>query len=350
MKTHRSYLVGALRGVPLVALYCFQSAWAAPATPAAKKAPQKASTVNSKATATPTATPAATPAATSKKAAKPRGQLGQSVTLGVDYYYGASDLPGFKRFNDGFWAGYGLGFPSEGRVQWEDGKGSAARVTLGLGDYRTQAITNRQPLEAWYKAPVGKWNVTAGKFWVPFALTEWEGETKRGLLVERGMGLNGIAASINYNNITNSGNFYTRFSRRLRKNATVGVSLGAGDGLTFGSLHNKGLGLDASVAWKGWRLQSEYVLFQRRAADRFRFGYARLSYEKLRRLTPYVAYYNWKDKSGTFGDFRSTVLGLNLQLTPQLALEGATSSTSMNDNVSWVQLHWKWDHRFPITP
>lgn len=281
-------------------------------------------------------------AKTEEKAVPPT----ESLTLGIDYYYGGSTLPGFRRFNDGFWAGSTLGAPSEARAHWEDGKGAAGHLSLGLGDYRTQAITRHQPLEAWYKAPVGKLGVTAGKFWVPFALYEWQGETKWGLMVEGEQGASALAASINYNDITHNGNLYSRFSRRFGKNATLGLSVGAGKGLSFGSLHNKALGLDATITWRGWQILSEHVVLQRRAADRLRFGYARLSYEKLGRVKPYLAYYRWRDRSGEFGDFRSTVLGVNLQLTPEFALEGATAATSTEGNVSWLQMHWMWERPF----
>ena len=108
--------------------------------------------------AAPVATPAAAEEATPESSGR-RPDTSEAATeaeaatwqikASLDFYAGVSDLPGQRRFRDGFWAGYGLGNPSVANLSWESGTGSSALISIGLGDYKSQFITDRQPVEAW---------------------------------------------------------------------------------------------------------------------------------------------------------------------------------------------------------
>jgi len=88
--------------------------------------------------------------------------------------------------------------------------------------------------------PVGKNDLTIGKFWMPFALYEWEGETKWGALLERETRHYNLAASVNYNDTLHSANAYFRAGRSWSEKLTLGVSLSTGKGLSYGSVHDRG--------------------------------------------------------------------------------------------------------------
>jgi hypothetical protein len=124
----------------------------------------------------------------------------------------------------------------------------------------------------------------------------------------------------------------------VNKNATVGVSLGVGKGLSYGSIHDRALGLDATLQWRNWRVYSEYLVMQRRAADRFQFRYAKLAYDKFGVSSPLQHTISWDDKSGTFGRFRSTAYGATYQINPRLLLEAGLADTG-TDTIYWAQMH-----------
>ncbi len=266
------------------------------------------------------------------------------LRAGLDFYGGVSNLEGQRRFRDGFWAaGAGLAYPSNIYLRWVSRSGAQAKLSLGIGKiYTGPQSTVNQPLEAWYQKPMGRLTATAGKYYVPFALQEWEYETKPGLMLQTERGPYGVALSVNYDENTHNGNAYARASRSFGEGNSVGVSLGAGRGLSYGSIHNRGLAFDATIARRGWQLLSEYMILKRRSSDRFRFGFARLSYENLGRLKPFIAHYSWDDASGAFGTFRSNSAGLGYELSPNLIIEGGYSATS-DKNIAWGQLHWTWE-------
>src|SRR5688500_7773631 len=81
------------------------------------QAPVQAADKNSPAVpAAVSATPQSTPdpelrkPAGSVKAAEEEAPMRQ-LKFNLDFYAGVSNLPGQRRFRDGFWAGYGLGYP-----------------------------------------------------------------------------------------------------------------------------------------------------------------------------------------------------------------------------------------------
>ncbi len=263
------------------------------------------------------------------------------LKLGLEAFYGASNLPGSRRFRDGFWLGYGPAYPSVIYGRYLGAQGATAKVAVGVGKlYNGSMPTLRQPIEAWYQRPAGSLGVTVGKFYVPFELQEWQYETKWGVMVQgarRGLDMTG---SLNYNQDTNKPNAYFRVGRALTRHATVGISLGAGEGLSYASTHNKALGLDASANYRNFDLLSSYVALRRgAAANNFDFGFAKLSYSGLGRLTPFASYHKWRDRSEQQGDYHGPTLGLTYQLSPGLTLETAYASAS-NRYVRWAQLHW----------
>jgi hypothetical protein len=292
----------------------------------------------------------ATPVENLPQVATPQSETAPAATssappvgwkAGVDLYYGVSNLRGNKRFRDGFWIGYGPAYPSVVYARYANEGGETAKLALGLGKLYGSAVpTVHQPVEAWYQKPVGKFNVTAGKFYVPFELQEWQYETKWGVMLQRSQGAYDFSGSLNYNFNLDEPNAYFRVARRFGSTATVGLSLGAGRGLSFDSVHNKALGLDATFSYKGFQLISSYMgLRSGSSADDFNFGFAKLSYTRLGRFTPFVSRHRWVDDSGDLDSFRSTTLGLTYQLTRRVALDTAYSAIP-NKRVLWGQVHW----------
>jgi hypothetical protein len=264
--------------------------------------------------------------------------------LGIDAFTGRSNIDDYRRYSDNMWAGYGPFVPSVAYVQWQNQRGAAAKLSLGLGSlFNSPDDEFYQPAEAWYQHPVGKMNVTVGKFWVPLAIQEWELESKPGVMLQWSSGNYGLSVAATHNRFTDRGNSYLRATRSFGKNATVGLSLTGGEGTTFNSGHDRGAGLDAILAYRKWRFYSEYLEFREGSGGRFHFDFVKLSYESLGKWTPYVARYKWFDDTGFQGKFDSAVAGLNYQLTPYLALEGAYADTP-GKGLWWGQLHWKQEY------
>jgi hypothetical protein len=261
--------------------------------------------------------------------------------FGADVYYGVSNLPGAKRFRDGFWIGYGPAYPSVVYGRWETPNGSAAKVSLSVGELYNGSVSNLdQPVEAWYQRPVGKYTITAGKFYVPFAIQEWQYETKWGGMVSGKLGNADFSTSLNHNHTTDSLNYYGRIAKSFGDNVTLGFSAGGGKGFSFDSSHNKGIGIDASLKWRGFQLDSEYTALQRKSsADRFQFAHAKLSYTELGKFTPYIARHTWFDRAGELGNYNGSTAGVAYQITPGLSVEGAYART-YGQSVRWIQLHY----------
>jgi hypothetical protein len=127
-----------------------------------------------------------------------------TLSIGVDAYSGISNLTGYKRYSDGFWAaGAGPAYPSIAYLKWQESNGATAKFAYGTGDlYRGRNSIVTQPVEAWYQRPLGKFSLTAGKFWVPFALQEWQYETKWGVQLQRTFGSTNVTGSVNYDRVT----------------------------------------------------------------------------------------------------------------------------------------------------
>lgn len=293
---------------------------------------------------TPTAPVAGSPSTSTPQeateTAPSEGVTERAFKAGVDLFYGVSNLPGARRFRDGFWIGYGPAYPSVVYGRWETPKGSAAKVAVGVGKLYNGSVANvDQPVEAWYQRPLGSQTVTVGKFYVPFALQEWQYETKWGVQLAGKAGKADYVVSANHNHNVDAVNVYGRVSQALTKNITLGLSLGGGQGFSFDSVHDRGIGLDATAEWRGWQLNSEYVVLQRRAQERFQFAFAKLAYTRLGRLTPFISRHTWFDRAGELGNFNNSAAGLAYQLTPTLAVEGAFARGG-GQSVRWIQAHY----------
>jgi hypothetical protein len=263
-----------------------------------------------------------------------------TFAAGLDVYSGISNYEGVRRFSDGFWmAGAGLAYPSVAYLKMERRDGSSARLTMGAGDmYRGSSRTVNQPVEAWFQKPVGKLSVTAGKFWVPFALQEWQYESKYGVQLQRKLGQTDFIGSVNYDRVSQCPNLYFRAGHNFREGVSAGVSLAAGEGLSYGSLHNKAIALDASLQNGNLQFFSEFSVLQRRASDRFTFFHLKLIYDRDARLKPFAAFYKWNDRGDAFGDFRSLAAGATYTIRPELLVEGGLAATR-DKNIFWIQLH-----------
>lgn len=263
-------------------------------------------------------------------------------TFGLDYYAGVSNLGGRRSFNDGFWAGSSTALPSTFHFGWANTHGSSAKLSVGTGDlYLASGSMLKQPVEAWMRQEIGTFSITFGKFWVPFAVQEWVYETKPGLMLEWTNNGIDLTASFNYNENTRTNNSYLRVGKRFGETFNAGFSLAAGKGLSYDSVHDRAWGLDASLNWRNWELTGEFMEALHSTGN-FRFGYARLASNHFDRWQPFISFYGWEDGTGTFGRFRSTVYGMNYQLTQEIGLEGAYAPTS-DKRVWWLQVHFTWD-------
>ncbi len=260
--------------------------------------------------------------------------------FGLDYFVGRSNLPGSRQFSDGFWIGLGPAFPSNAYLRWEAANGATAKVSIGTGElYRRPNATLRQPNEAWYQIPQGQTKITLGKYYVPFAIQDWQYEPKWGAMAQRAFGTSDISASLNIDPMTDKPNLYTRLGHNLSENVNVGASFAFGRGISYGTDQNKMFGLDLTASWRGFQLLSEIVDLRRRSSDRLFFVGNKLTYENLGKWKPFVSRHSWNDRSGNYGSFRSTTLGVDYQLSSTITVEAAYAHTSQQ-NVRWLQLHW----------
>lgn len=264
------------------------------------------------------------------------------LKLGLDLYQGVSSVPGHSRFSDGLWAGTTLAAPSLGYARWDDGKGNAMRVSVGVGGMYTGAGTSlNQPVEAYWQRTFGATSVTVGKYWLPFGSQEWEYESRPGVMLQWSGGPHTLALSTNYNTTTHRMNAYGRAGRSFGKDAALGLSLGGGKGLTYDTLHDVMWGVDAMAFTKGFRFTGEYVAALR-GSQSFGFTTAKVTCERFGAWRPYIGLYSWHDQSGALGKFYSQVYGMQVQLTPSTAIDTAFAPTSSR-RTYWLQLHTSWE-------
>jgi hypothetical protein len=269
------------------------------------------------------------------------------IKIGVDLYYGLSNIDGFRQYNDHMWAGYGSFVPSTVYATYENERGYGVKLAIGTGQlFNSSGDEFYQPAEAWVRAPLGKnAKITAGKFWVPLGMQEWEYESKPGALLEWNKNSLALALAATHNRNTDTGNFYGRFGKNWGENLSVGLSLAGGRGITFDSDHDRGIGLDAHYVRGDWELSTELLRFKRGSTGRFDFVWGKLAYNGLNKWTPYVSRYSWSDQLGQQGSFRSTVMGIERQLTKQLAINTAYGRVG-GTNKWWAELHYAWELPF----
>ncbi|MEO7719308.1 MAG: hypothetical protein ABIY70_24165 [Capsulimonas sp.] len=265
------------------------------------------------------------------------------LKIGIDAYLGISDQPGNRTFYDGAWIGYGPAYPSVVYGRWDPNDSETVKASVSIGRlYRAQNRIIDQPVEAYYQKRIGKHSVTIGKYYVPFAVQEWEYETRPGVMYQYDDGANTVAASVNYNDNRRSTNAYMRLGRKFDEHLTLGLSLGTGKGFSFGTDHNQGYGVDATVTAGAWQLISEYNDYRTPDNLHFRFAHGKLMYNAWGPWKPYIGIYSWSDEAQEEGDFRSTVVGVGRQVTPWLNVDAGYSSTSIA-HVAWVEAHINWE-------
>lgn len=273
-----------------------------------------------------------------------------SFAIGADTYLGGSNMSGIHRFSDGIWAGAGAYYPSVSYLQWQGSRGDVVKLTAGMGEISTGSASYlHQPIEAYWQRPMGKAQVTVGKFWVPFAQQEWLYESKPGISAQWSGEKSSFIAAANLTTESHSPVMYLRGTRKVANDVEVGASLALGRGFCSDSSHNRGISLDTNIGFSGFRFYGEGNSFgARKSGNSFGYLSGKLYYEKLGTWKPFIANFRWNDKSGALGNFRSTACGIDYQLTPNIGVEGAIADTS-GGNVSWVQVHWTWAKPFGIS-
>jgi hypothetical protein len=274
----------------------------------------------------------------------PSDKAHSGFKMGIDTYLGASNMSGRRMYSDGMWAGAGNSFPSMAYLEWDGTGDRTARVSFGTGSmYTCSDSTQNQPIEAYIQMPIGKATVTVGKYYIPFAQQEWFYESKPGVMAQWSGDKASLSLSTNYSLDSHKQFAYARGAYKVAEDAEIGLSYALGSGFCSESEFERGFAADANIGYKGLRLYVEYNLFSKpNAADRFSFVSGKLYYEKLGAWQPFVGSFTWQDDTDFFGSFRSTVVGLDYQATPSLALEAAVSTTS-DSPVSWLQVHWTWE-------
>jgi hypothetical protein len=265
------------------------------------------------------------------------------LSLGFELYQGTSNLAGVHRLTDGMWAGNGAYFPSVTYVEWTGLKGDVMKASIGVGRLYTEKESGtNQPVEAYWKKPLGKSTLTVGKFYIPFAQQEWLYLAQWGAMTEWTSGRVSFSASANYNKNLDRPNFYAKGNYQVAEDAQVALSLAAGKGFCTDSSHGRGVALDTNVGFKGWRFCGEYNHYDAgTSGDAFDFLSGKLYYEKFGKWKPFIAKYWWKDDCGELGNFRSNVIGADYELSPWLTIQGAISDTS-DGTVSWLQFTSRW--------
>ncbi len=112
-------------------------------------------------------------------AATPTGDAPKiGLTLGADLFGGVSNLPGARRFRDGFWIGSGPNYPSNLYGIYNAKDGTNAKIAVSVGKLYNGSVENfDQPIEAYVSKNYKGTQLTAGKFYVPFELAEWQYES-----------------------------------------------------------------------------------------------------------------------------------------------------------------------------
>jgi hypothetical protein len=241
------------------------------------------------------------------------------------------------------WAGFGSQTPSVLAVDWSGPDGQQGRFALGLGDtFNGKRALYSQPAEVWWSRPVGRLTLKAGRYWTPFAAQEWHYELRYGAMVSRQGNHGSASLSFHPSSEHRGAAIFARAGRSLGGGDEIGLSLGAGRGLSYGSSHDRAAGLDWRVSRGAWCLTGEYVWLGRPGSGDFRFLYTRLSHDGPGRCTPFVAYYDWRDRAGEQGRFQSLAPGVKYRVNEVLSVEAAWAATSRR-RVGWLQFCFCWE-------
>lgn len=269
------------------------------------------------------------------------------LTVGADLFYGVSNSPGARHFRDGFWIGSAPTFPSNLYGIYNGKDGTLAKIAVSVGKlYNGSADNFDQPIEAYISKNYGGLQLTAGKFYVPFELGEWEYESEFGVQAVRDWGKNGsLTAAVMLNHTRDTPNGYVRYARTAGI-ATFGVSLGAGRGFSFDTDHNEGAALDLTLEKGPLSFESAALIARQRGVDsRFGFAFARLNYEVNPRTQLYIARHSWSDRLDQQGNGHFSTVGAVFHLNQNLSVESAVSrSGELDKNIRWIQLHYIVEH------
>jgi hypothetical protein len=260
---------------------------------------------------------------------------------GADIYFGLSNLTGpTRRLTDRQWAAVETYEPSVVYVEWAGAAGDDARLSLGVGDvYTGSDRITRQPVECLWKRPVGTTTVTLGKHYTPFAIQEWEYETRWGAMAETEAGPFSVSLSLTHNPDTHAVNSILRVARKAGAHLEIGVSAAAGRGWSYATSHSKGYGLDA-VAQLGAVTLSTEGLVAEGPNGRYTFGFVKAETEARPGWRPYIGAYYGHDTADEMGELRSAALGIEIDATPNLMLEPGVGRAS-GRNVWWLTANIK---------
>jgi hypothetical protein len=245
--------------------------------------------------------------------------------------------------------GSGAYFPSNIYALYNAKNGVSAKVAVSVGKFYNGSVPGfDQPIEAYVSRPFGKTTFTAGKFYVPFELQEWQYQTQYGFQAARDLGKGAsVIAALTYNRRRDTPNAYLRYARSFGP-AALGLSLGGGRGFSFDTDHNRGAALDFTLEKKRLRLESAVLLAQKSASSsksgsssQFSFAFARLNYQLDAKTRVYLARHSWSDRLDQQGQGHFSTLGAVYRLNKNLALEGAVSrSGELKRNINWIELHY----------
>jgi hypothetical protein len=270
-------------------------------------------------------------------------ELKPGFTVGAELFYGASNLDGARRYRDGFWLGAGPNYPSNVYGIYHGTNGKVAKLAVSSGKLYNGSISNfDQPIEAYISKTYQGVELTAGKFYVPFELAEWEYETEVGIQAARDWGKNGsITTALTVNRVRDAANGYLRYAKTAGI-ATVGVSLGAGRGFLYDTDHDRGAALDLTLEKGRISLESSVLAAQKQGSDsRFLFAFARVNYALNPKTELYVSRHSWTDRLEQQGSGHYSTVGGVFHISKSLALEGNMARSGGPDkNIRSIQLHY----------
>ncbi len=255
---------------------------------------------------------------------------------GADVFFGIANLAGpTRRITDRQWAAIQTFEPSVVYVEWAGAGGDDLRLSLGVGDnYTGSDRSTKQPVECLWRRPVGEATLTVGKHWSPFAIQEWEYETRWGAMLETEIAESALAISVTHNDDTHAANVLARVGREVAAGVEVGVSLAAGRGWSYATSHSKGFGLDARAEIGTVTLTAEGVVAEG-LNGRFTFGFVKTMVTAAQGWRPYLGAYYGHDTADEQGELRSAALGVEIDAMPHLMIEPGVGRAS-GRNVWWL--------------
>ncbi|MCX6360929.1 MAG: hypothetical protein NT029_14045 [Armatimonadetes bacterium] len=256
----------------------------------------------------------------------------------LDAYWGLSNMTGaVRRHIDGQWAGAMVAYPSKAGLDWNMADGSSARVSLGLGDIQNGADRCcQQPEEAYWSGRLPHdGRVWVGKRYVPFAAQAWEYEAKWGVAADTTVGGLSLSSAAAYDDGVRRGNAYARLGKKWENGSAAGLSIGAGRGLLFGSVHDLAIGADATRRLGRCTLVGE-ALEAMSSQGSFRFAAVTAEFDTRTRYAPYLSWIYGNDASGDNTNLRSATGGVIIGASKTLTVEPGAGVVN-GKGVWWMQ-------------